>query len=53
MIRVDNAELRVREAEGDAPSRTITGYAILLTPRQRRSGATRTVKRARLLLRKQ
>lgn len=28
-IRVDNAELRVREAEGDAPSRTITGYAIL------------------------
>jgi len=29
MIRVDNAELRVREAEGDAPSRTITGYAIL------------------------
>ena len=29
MIRVDNAELRVREADGDAPSRTITGYAIL------------------------
>lgn len=29
MIRVDNAELRVREAEGDAPSRTIIGYAIL------------------------
>ena len=29
MIRVDNAELRIREAEGDAPSRTITGYAIL------------------------
>ena len=29
MIRVDNAELRAREADGDAPSRTITGYAIL------------------------
>lgn len=29
MIRVDNAELRVREAEGDKPSRTIIGYAIL------------------------
>lgn len=26
---VDCADLRVREAEGDAPSRTITGYAIL------------------------
>lgn len=28
-LRTDCAELRVREAEGDAPSRTITGYAIL------------------------
>lgn len=28
-LRLDCAELRVREAEGDAPSRTITGYAIL------------------------
>lgn len=29
MLRTDCADLRVREAEGDAPSRTITGYAIL------------------------
>jgi HK97 family phage prohead protease len=29
MLRIDNAELRVRESGGDAPSRTITGYAIL------------------------
>lgn len=28
-LRNDRAELRVREAEGDAPSRTITGYAVL------------------------
>lgn len=28
-MRIDCAELRVREVEGDAPSRTITGYAIL------------------------
>lgn len=28
-MRTDCAELRVREAEGDTPSRTITGYAIL------------------------
>lgn len=28
-LRIDCAELRVREAEGGAPSRTITGYAIL------------------------
>lgn len=28
-MRIDCAELRVREAEGDQPSRTITGYAIL------------------------
>lgn len=28
-LRTDCAELRVREAEGDAPGRTITGYAIL------------------------
>ena len=28
-LRIDCAELRVREAEGEAPSRTITGYAIL------------------------
>lgn len=28
-LRIDCADLRVREAEGDKPSRTITGYAIL------------------------
>lgn len=28
-LRIDGADLRVREAEGDQPSRTITGYAIL------------------------
>lgn len=28
-LRTDCAELRVREAEGDTPGRTITGYAIL------------------------
>ena len=28
-MRTEAADLRVREAEGDAPSRTITGYAIL------------------------
>lgn len=28
-LRIDCADLRVREAEGDEPSRTITGYAIL------------------------
>lgn len=28
-LRIDCANLRVREAEGDKPSRTITGYAIL------------------------
>lgn len=28
-LRTDSAGLHVREAEGDAPSRTITGYAIL------------------------
>ncbi len=28
-LRTDAAELRVREADGDTPSRTITGYAIL------------------------
>lgn len=28
-MRIDCADLRVREAEGDQPSRTITGYAIL------------------------
>lgn len=28
-LRIDCADLRVREADGDQPSRTITGYAIL------------------------
>lgn len=28
-LRINGADLRVREAEGDQPSRTITGYAIL------------------------
>lgn len=28
-MRIDCADLRVREADGDQPSRTITGYAIL------------------------
>lgn len=28
-LRIDCADLRVREAEGDNPSRTITGYAVL------------------------
>ncbi len=29
ILRIECAELRVRESEGEAPSRTITGYAIL------------------------
>lgn len=28
-LRINGADLRVREADGDAPSRTITGYAVL------------------------